>query len=547
MRGHIMRGLFVGASLGLVSACGGGQGPAPAAVEGTGAALELADAPGVRSAMADVLRAAEAPDAAFEALGARIAEVFAGEPDPQLALARAQMAGLRALVTLDDMRAYARAAQRAGPVFSHRDLPLAGAQSRTAPSPRASLCPETDQGIRTIVYYVNGILTPLETASATTTHLMNRFVLETGYVQGRSDDFTSMHFKTFHNRSGLESILIRVPCGLVGGLWGAVAGVAGLLLPGLSGDWQAIVEAFEEAMSLCTGVAGGVVDVIESTAQFVQQVADTPLDLGGVAALRSLIEQDVLSGKRVIVVAHSQGNYFTELALQGLGVDDQGPLAASVGVVALASPASYPHRGGYGAFQSFTLERDAILLVPGAPGDGGFSNPLSDAATTYSVGVHDVNQSYLRYAQSRVPIVAAMQAMHRSLTNPRESAGQGYLQATLTWDLAGDIDLRVDEPTGEEVYYGDKQGDVGALDRDDIPGTGPENYYVCSRGALVPGLYRIYVNNYGGRTGTRASVTVRAGSQVRTFTQVMDAANGGSRRLQVATVEYGTDGTFSFR
>jgi hypothetical protein len=57
----------------------------------------------------------------------------------------------------------------------------------------------------------------------------------------------------------------------------------------------------------------------------------------------------------------------------------------------------------------------------------------------------------------------------------------------------------------------------------------------------------VYVNNYDGRTGTVATIRIRAGSRVGTFSQVMDVPNRGSVRTPVAVVTCGSDGAFVIR
>ena len=94
------------------------------------------------------------------------------------------------------------------------------------------------------------------------------------------------------------------------------------------------------------------------------------------------------------------------------------------------------------------------------------------------------------------------------------------------------------EPDGTHVYWYSQVGAAGELDRDDVEGTGPENYYVCSPAQLLEGEYEIFVANYLGSTGTRCTVALRAGAQVRTFTIVAGPPDRGATLAPVAVITY---------
>jgi hypothetical protein len=84
----------------------------------------------------------------------------------------------------------------------------------------------------------------------------------------------------------------------------------------------------------------------------------------------------------------------------------------------------------------------------------------------------------------------------------------GDPQFTLIWNTEGvDIDLHVIEPRGDEIFYGDPNGEQGGeLDVDNVWGYGPENIYwlVDShrpgmgkvKGPGPPGTYQWYVVYY---------------------------------------------------
>ena len=85
-----------------------------------------------------------------------------------------------------------------------------------------------------------------------------------------------------------------------------------------------------------------------------------------------------------------------------------------------------------------------------------------------------------------------------------ECVAEGEPRFTLTWNTNDDLDLHVEDPCGNEIYFGHKtatcQGFQGTLDVDDGAGApasgGPENIF-WEEGAAPTGEYRVWVNYYG--------------------------------------------------
>lgn len=98
------------------------------------------------------------------------------------------------------------------------------------------------------------------------------------------------------------------------------------------------------------------------------------------------------------------------------------------------------------------------------------------------------------------------------------SVGTGDVQITLTWEASLDLDLWVEDPNGDTVYYNDTPiPSGGELDRDnkcdDFVLGRPENIYWPSGGA-PSGTYTVKVDYYGG-CDSSAAVTYK----VRTVVQ----------------------------
>jgi len=522
--------LLLAACTGGIPAPGGGTPPAPSP---SPSAPQIQTDAQLSSSAEDLLDQASDPEGAFDGLARDVSRLYQAL-SPADAYDVATVSSLAALRSAADLEAALRASRNLGSVYSTRFL---NAGSSLAQATLPDVCgPSSEGGI--VVYYVNGVMTTADTAWNTLCDL------EALMARAYPDITGEIQFRLFHNKSGLEDPNLFCH---------ALA-----LRAGLSSNAQALSylaslgNAYRAALQAC----GAAQDFFQSAQQFLDQYWSRTPDPSEVNGLTNAIQQDVLSGKTVIVVAHSQGNFFAQQAVGRLSTVDR----RAVGVVAIASPAAYGDRGTYGDFYAAMLHGDAILCLPGQKPAPNMTNPVGDEVGRVldspgdcadgetrraAVATHGIDTSYLRHASSRNPIRNAIAGMAQRLQNTRDSAGQGYFQVSLQWDLAGDIDLHLYEPGGEHVWFADQVGEVGLIDVDDIVGTGPENYFVCAPELMRSGEYEIWVANYDGITGTRATVRVRAGSQVRSFQVIVGEADSGANPIYVASVHY-SGATFSF-
>ncbi|UTF58910.1 YfaP family protein [Gilvimarinus sp. DA14] len=120
-----------------------------------------------------------------------------------------------------------------------------------------------------------------------------------------------------------------------------------------------------------------------------------------------------------------------------------------------------------------------------------------------------------------------------SWTQPAEveikavEVGSGELQITLSWDSNADVDLHLEEPGGNTIYYGNPnsaEGD-GYLDVDDIDGFGPENIFFDTD--IPGGEYTIKVHMYSAYSPsdlpTSYTVTLKNDGSVNTFNGTLTA------------------------
>lgn len=188
-------------------------------------------------------------------------------------------------------------------------------------------------------------------------------------------------------------------------------------------------------------------------------------------------------GRKIVVVAHSQGNFFANQSYYLIDAD----LQRSFGIVAVASPASYVPGGGLHT----TITEDLVMAsVPGSlePNVNNFSG--------YNYGDytgHGFVESYMHNGtEARNKIISDTLKTYERLYFDSEKHGTGGFSAILTWRDQDDVDLHVLEPSGTHVYYDNPKGQ-GTLDADLSNGTGPEKYYIACQD-LQTGTYRVSVS-----------------------------------------------------
>lgn len=223
---------------------------------------------------------------------------------------------------------------------------------------------------------------------------------------------------------------------------------------------------------------------------------------------------DQLEGRKVVVVAHSQGNFFANAAYDALSAEER----RGFGIVSVANPdRRLPGIGSYS-----TLVQD--LIIAGVPG----SLPANVSNSESTTLGHTFGRDYMRSASNSLQRIRnTFRTVRSTVEQPDVTAGEGVITVTLTWGAQPDVDLHAFEPNGAHVYYLNPIGPSGFLDVDDVTSFGPEHYFVgCS--TLERGTYEIGVNYFRGSAPETAVVRVEAGLVVRNFEIPLATAIGTS-------------------
>lgn len=227
-----------------------------------------------------------------------------------------------------------------------------------------------------------------------------------------------------------------------------------------------------------------------------------------------------LEGKKLLLVAHSQGNLFMGQAYQHLdaGVAGGRVTAGSYAALRIAPAGPYSPARSQHVLAAQDLVINALRLTGNVP-DSNAAVPTYQEQLNLGVLDPDITgdmlaETYLNtvFTGARAPapmIKSAAYQLIDGLTTPSQLARSGFFTATLNWDRNGDVDLHAFEPNGTHVYYSSPYGQSGILDYDDTTTTGPEHYTTtCDVSQLAEGTYTIGVNNFGAAAGTQAVVQV---------------------------------------
>ncbi|HEX5716065.1 MAG TPA: hypothetical protein VF179_07900 [Thermoanaerobaculia bacterium] len=287
--------------------------------------------------------------------------------------------------------------------------------------------------------------------------------------------------------------------------------------------WEAVKQRLENDFSRFYRFLSG----IEPMPDFMQEAyaaLAAGIDIGALLSSPTaqnhinLYQRELLEGRKVVLVPHSQGNFFANRAYVSLTAEEQ----RSTGIVSVANPDSRVADGR----PYTTLTNDIVIRpIPGAL-----------PATTSNGRIfnfrdwtgHGFTESYLEPgSNSRARILGHIRNAIDTLEPPDTNAGDGVITVTLTWGDEPDVDLHVFEPDGVQVYYRAKQGEAGFLDVDDITSFGPEHYFV-SCDTLRPGVYHVGVNYFRGSGAETANIQIQAGLLIRNFQVHLSNARGTS-------------------
>ena len=432
-------------------------------------------------------------------------------------------------------------------IFSVTLAKAATIQRYAAPDSSGALCKPT--GV--MVGFFNGVNTDLPNARLATIILKSQYLTTTPSGE-------KMFYETFYNHTDKLPIDIVETMNLrLGEIDARLKNRYDLILKTLMGDisWATAMGSINESLrtDLQAKFGGALPALVGKFSEMIGNPASTSSDL---AEHKELLEKYKTEGKKFILVAHSEGNLFANRAFNYVST---GTHPAVAKVIHIAPASTEPH--GDHILGDMDLVINGLRLVGpgGVPANNWsmialFSKNASyylDLASSSAVAKGNFITAFVLKAiqlitqgEYREPsnvngktdwmghgffeiynnsnktgktetgrtrlntiwtnTLAAVDSTARS-----GSITDGFFTVTMTWDRDGDIDLHAQEANNTHVYYGNKTGYSGYLDRDDTVSKGPEHYYAtCAASSLAIGNYNFGVVNYGGSAGTNATIKV---------------------------------------
>ena len=237
----------------------------------------------------------------------------------------------------------------------------------------------------------------------------------------------------------------------------------------------------------------------------------------------------IKEGKKVVLVAHSQGNLFGNQAYNFLSTYER----RSFGMVSVSNVDNNVLGDTSAAALYTTLNNDKLILALITAQLGLPTSPMSPNTENQTdngdfLGHSFVGSYMVKDSMSQAQITGDIIALLESLYTPSQVVDPGIITVSLTWGVAPDIDLHVYEPNGTLVNFMNPQGISGALDYDDRYRFGPEHYRVLTCDMLEEGIYHVALDYYYGSEPETATVQIMAGHLVRTFQVPMSSSYYGS-------------------
>ena len=232
-----------------------------------------------------------------------------------------------------------------------------------------------------------------------------------------------------------------------------------------------------------------------------------------------------------------------------------GALPAASGALTVTVPTlAMGINGGTSSFE-ITASATIVTIYASVQGQTGYwSIPVPPGTTVADVLLTFAQELGGATAAETVPLVIVFEVADAlgDISAPQSTptnitvVGTGAVEVALNWTVPNDLDLHVIDPTGNEIFYGnrtDETSGVELLDLDSNAGCTIDNvdaeHVVWPTGKAPHGMYTVRVDNWSNCQNVAASYTVTVevtGQAPQTFVGSFPATDPGDEGFEGAGV-----------
>lgn len=381
--------------------------------------------------------------------------------------------------------------------------------------------------------FFNGVQTTRQNARIALERFINRF----GLVSSQGD---SIRYEPFYNQSKGFEDFVEVFEQRMSEHDGLLAARFELFLKTWKGGddwWTKITSTVPSTLGLFNELGAWADAKVLALATSALASPATSFDI---AEHRALIDTLLSEGRKLVLVAHSQGNLFMNAAYQYARTKVAEGSVKAIHIAPASPGLSGPHT---------LADMDAVInglrLVGTVP-------PVTDQIPPYVSRLPGLNKEkdLLGHGLQEIYLSPTLTTSTRidqhvrdalaTVVAPPQAAAPNFLSATLVWDGVGDVDLHVTEPDGSKVFFARKAGTTGRLTAENSRAIGPERYEIgCAAGRIQEGVYTFSAGHYVNAIGRRATLliaTARDGVRGSQSLMLRAPANPTPRRMMSVRV-----------
>lgn len=309
----------------------------------------------------------------------------------------------------------------------------------------------------------------------------------------------------------------------------------------LKDRWELFFQTLNDQGSWWNNIVNGVPELIidannwrkiseTKTIKNLLSLISTPPTQQNYQEHRFKIDMWASQGKKLLFVAHSQGNLFANEAYR-YATKNKNLSTDSVKVIHIA-PAS-PTTNGPHILADQDLVINGLRLngtVPSVTHLIPIYKPFGNNAGRDFMG-HGLIETYLNPAFGMYSTIKddINQALN-SLKAPNAQGGIGFFTATVTTDFYDAIEIHVFEPSGNHVFSFTPQGLSGYLNQAWMPYSTRSQTYVasCDKTRLATGIYHISLGNYNFAEHKHATLQISSNTDGVLATQAVTMGDGQS-------------------